>query len=49
MNLIISKGEIIAYKWGNDQISTADIDIPHPPSTEAARHSEQEYLQAQGA
>ena len=21
---------------------------PHPPSTEAARHSEQEYLQAQG-
>ena len=48
MNLIISKGEIVAYKWGNDQISTADIDIPHPPSTEAARHSEQKYLQAQG-
>jgi len=48
MNLIISKGEIIAYKWGNDQISTACIDIPVPPSTEAARRSEQEYLQAQG-
>ena len=47
MNLIISKGEIVAYKWGNDQISTADIDIPHPPSTEAARRSEQSYLQAQ--
>ena len=48
MNLIISKGEIVAYKWGNDQISTADIDIPVLPSTEAARRSEQEYLQAQG-
>ena len=48
MNLIISKGEIVAYKWGNDQISTADIDIPVLPSTEAARRSEQEYLQSQG-
>ena len=48
MNLIISKGEIVAYKWGNDQISTASIDIPVLPSTEAARRSEQEYLQAQG-
>ena len=48
MNLIISKGEIVAYKWGNDQISTVDIEIPSLPSTEAARRSEQEYLQAQG-
>ena len=48
MNLIISKGEIVAYKWGNDQISTADIDIPVLPSTEAARRSEQAYLQSQG-
>ena len=48
MNLIISKGEIVAYKWGNDQISTACIDIPVPPSTEAARRAEKEYLQAQG-
>ena len=47
MNLIISKGEIAAYKWGNDQISTATIDIPHPPSTKAARRSEQAYLKAQ--
>ena len=30
MNLIISKGEAIAYKWGNDQITTAVIDIPVP-------------------
>ena len=48
MNFIISKGEIVAYKWGNDQISTANIDIPTPPSTEVARRAEQEYLQAQG-
>jgi predicted amidohydrolase len=49
MNLIISKGEIVAYKWGNDQISTANIDIPVLPSTKAARRSEQEYLQSQGS
>ena len=49
MNLIISKGEIVAYKWGNDQISTACIDIPVPPSTKAARGAEQEYLQSQGS
>ena len=48
MNLIISKGETVAYQWGNDQISTAYIDIPVPPSTEAARKAEQEYLQSQG-
>ena len=44
MNLIISKGEIAAYKWGNNQITTTVIDIPEPPSQEAARRSEQEYL-----
>ena len=48
MNLIISKGEIVAYKWGNDQISSAVIDIPVTPSTEMARYSEQEYLKRQG-
>ena len=48
MNLIISKGEIVAYKWGNDEISTAVIDIPEPPSQQVARRAEQEYLQLQG-
>jgi len=48
MNLIISKGEIVAYKWGNDQITTAVIDIPEPPSPKAARCSEDEYLRQQG-
>ena len=48
MNLIVSKGEVAAYKWGNDQITTAVIDIPAPPSTAAARRSERRYLRAQG-
>ena len=48
MNLIISKGEIVAYKWGNDQISSAVIDIPVTPSPEMARSSEQQYLKRQG-
>ena len=47
MNLIISKGEIVAYKWGNDKITTTTIEIPVPISQEAARLSEQEYLQYQ--
>ena len=48
MNLIISKGEIAAYKWGCDQITTAVVEVPAPPSTTAALASEQEYMQQQG-
>ena len=48
MNLIISKGEVVAYKWGNDQVSTAVIDIPAPSSPQTARQSEKEYIQQQG-
>ena len=47
MNLIISKGEVVAYKWGNDQITIALIDVPEPASLEMARRSEQEYLNRQ--
>ena len=47
MNLIISQGEIVAYKWGNDQITTATVEVPKPPSEENARLSEQIYLQQQ--
>ncbi len=47
MNLIISKGEIVSYKWGNDRISTAQIEIPFPPATETARRSEQAYMETQ--
>ena len=49
MNLIISKGEAVGYKWGVDKITTADIDVPVVPSTEAARTLEQEYMDGQGA
>ena len=48
MNLIISKGEVVAYKWGNDQITTAMIDLPVPPSTAAARQYEKAYMDLQG-
>ena len=47
MNLIISKGEICAYQWGNDQITHGVVDIPVAPSAEAARQAEQDYLAAQ--
>ena len=48
MNLIISKGEIVAYKWGNDKITTAVVEAPAPPSAVAARAYETEYLKLQG-
>ena len=48
MNLIVSKGEIVAYKWGNDKITTAVIDVPVAPSTTTARNYEREYLEQQG-
>ena len=47
MNLIISKGEICAYQWGNDQITYGVVDIPGAPGAEAARQAEQDYLAAQ--
>ena len=49
MNLIISKGETVAYKWGVDKITTAEIDVPVAPSTEAARAQEKEYMDGQSA
>ncbi len=48
MNLIVSKGEIAAYHWGNDAITTAEVDVPVAPSTEAAREYEAEYMALQG-
>ncbi len=47
MNLIISHGEIVAYKWGNDQITTAIIEVPRVPCEDNARELEQIYLQQQ--
>ena len=48
VNLIVSKGEVVAYAWGADRISTAEIDLPVPPSTRAARSLERQYLELQG-
>jgi predicted amidohydrolase len=48
MNLIISKGEIVAYKWGNDRITSAVVDMPAVPSTYMSRRNEARYLEKQG-
>lgn len=48
VNMIVNKGEVVAYAWGNDRMTTAVIDIPEPPSTEAARAFETEYMGLQG-
>ena len=48
MNLIVSKGEIVAYKWGNDRITTAVVEVPASPSADAARAHERDYLKLQG-
>ena len=47
MNLMISKGEICAYQWGNDQITHGVVEIPAAPGAESARQAEQDYLAAQ--
>jgi predicted amidohydrolase len=46
-NLIVSKGEVAAYQLGFDQITTAFIDIPTPPSQQAARAGESQFLEYQ--
>ena len=43
-NLIISKGEIVARDRRTDAITVADVDIPLPPGTRAARTLERRYL-----
>ena len=48
VNLIVSKGEVVAYKWGVDQITSAEIDVPMPPSRAGARQAERTYLAEQG-
>lgn len=47
-NLVVSKGEMIAYQRGFDKITVATVDIPTPPSAAAARSLEREYLTRQG-
>ena len=47
MNLIISKGEICAYQWGNDQITYGVVDVPAAPGEASARQAEQDYFREQ--
>ncbi len=47
-NLIVNKGEMIAYARGYDKITLATVDIPVAASTAAARDAERTYLQHQG-
>jgi predicted amidohydrolase len=44
VNLIISRGEVVANQRGVDRITVADIDIPALPCAEAAREVELEFL-----
>jgi predicted amidohydrolase len=44
VNLIVSKGEVVAYAWGNDRISLAEIEAPLPPSSKRARSMEEAFL-----
>lgn len=48
LNMVVSKGEMIAYQRGFDRITLADVGIPAPASTSSARASEQAYLEQQG-
>ena len=43
-NLIVSKGEIVAYQWGANRVTTAVIDVPIEASRESAKQMEQEFL-----
>ena len=45
LSLIVSKGEMVAYKWGSDQITVGVVDVPERPSRLAARACEKELLQ----
>lgn len=48
MNLIVSKGERVAYAWGVDRITLGVIDVPARPSPAAARAAEGAYVKYQG-
>ncbi len=48
VNLIVSKGEVVAYKWGADRVSVGVIEAPLPPSEAKAREMESEFLSWQG-
>jgi len=44
LNLIVTKGEVVALDRGKGLISVAEIDVPAAPSTRSARTMERQYL-----
>lgn len=47
-NMVVSKGEMVAYQRGFDKITCATVDVPAAASTASARSLEKEYLKRQG-
>lgn len=47
-NMVVSKGEMVAYQRGFDRITRAIVDVPAVASTSSARTLEQVYLKHQG-
>lgn len=47
LNMVVSKGEMVAYQAGYDKITLAEVEIPAPATTSNARALEQEYLKQQ--
>ena len=44
MNMMVSKGEMVAYKWGMDQITVAEVEAPVEISPANARAAEKAYF-----
>ena len=44
VNLIVSKGEQVAYHWGADHVTVAELEVPQPPSPQAARAAAEAYF-----
>ncbi len=47
MNMIVSRGEIAAYTWGEDRITVAEIDVPVRSSPSTLRACVREFQRAQ--
>ena len=44
MNMMVSKGEMVAYKWGMDQITVVDVEVPVEISPANARAAENAFF-----
>ena len=48
LNILISKGQVVAAEKALDRITTGVVEVPAPPSPHTARTAERTYLTAQG-